>query len=139
VALVFCNETSGLSNEELSLCQGLVTIAANPAYSSLNLAAAVQVLSHEIRQTWLGHASWPKAELDAATGDEMERFYGHLETALAELEFLNPGSPGKLMLKLRRLFARTRLAKEEVNILRGILTAAQEAKQKAHGTRNHGA
>jgi len=139
VALVFGNETSGLSNEELSLCQGLVTIAANPAYSSLNLAAAVQVLSYEIRQTWLGHASWPKAELDAATGDEMERFYGHLETALAELEFLNPGSPGKLMLKLRRLFARTRLAKEEVNILRGILTAAQEAKQKAHGTRNHGA
>ncbi|MCL5060656.1 MAG: RNA methyltransferase [Candidatus Thermoplasmatota archaeon] len=131
VALVFGNETSGLSNEELGLCQGLVTIAANPDYSSLNLAAAVQVLSYEIRQAWLGHASWPQPEMDAATGDEVERFYGHLETALAELEFLNPGSPGKLMLKLRRLFARTRLAKEEVNILRGILTAAQEAKQAA--------
>src|SRR5512135_454321 len=131
VALVFGNETSGLSNEELGLCQGLVTIAANPEYSSLNLAAAVQVLSYEIRQVWLGHASWPQPEMDAATGDEVERFYRHLETALAELEFLNPGSPGKLMLKLRRLFARTRLAKEEVNILRGILTAAQEAKQAA--------
>ncbi|MBW8366167.1 MAG: RNA methyltransferase, partial [Rhizobium sp.] len=139
VALVFGNETSGLSNEELSLCQGLVTIAANPEYSSLNLAAAVQVLSYEIRQAWLGHVNWPQPALDAATGDEMERFYGHLETALAELEFLNPGSPGKLMLKLRRLFARTRLAKEEVNILRGILTAAQEAKQGANGTRNRGA
>ncbi len=128
VALVFGNETSGLSNEELSLCQGLVTIPANPDYSSLNLAAAVQVLSYELRQAWLGRAAWPQPEIDAASGDEMEKFYVHLETALGELEFLNPGSPGKLMLKLRRLFSRTRLAKEEVNILRGILTAAQEAK-----------
>jgi len=136
VALVFGNETSGLSNEELSLCQGLVTIAANPGYSSLNLAAAVQVLSYEIRQAWLGHASWPQPEMDAATGEELERFYGHLETALAELKFLNQGSPGKLMLKLRRLFARTRLAKEEVNILRGILTAAQAAQQVANRARN---
>jgi TrmH family RNA methyltransferase len=131
VALVFGNETSGLSNEELSLCQGLVTIPANPEYSSLNLAAAVQVLCYEIRQAWLGRAEWPQPEIEGATGDEIEKFYAHLEAALAELEFLNPGSPGKLMLKLRRLFARTRLAKEEVNILRGILTAAQEAKAAA--------
>ncbi|MBW8459612.1 MAG: RNA methyltransferase [Thiobacillus sp.] len=137
VALVFGNETSGMSNEELGLCQGLVTIAANPDYTSLNLAAAVQVLSYEIRQAWLGHASWPQPEMDAATGDELERFYGHLETTLAELEFLNPGSPSKLMLKLRRLFARTRLAKEEVNILRGILTAAQGAQRAAVKARNH--
>ena len=138
VALVFGNETSGLSNEELSLCQGLVTIAANPDYSSLNLAAAVQVLSYELRQAWLGHATWPQPEMDAASSDEVEKFYAHMETALAELEFLNPGSPGKLMLKLRRLFARTRLAKEEVNILRGILTAAQEAQQRAKRARNPG-
>ncbi|OGU24624.1 MAG: tRNA (cytosine(32)/uridine(32)-2'-O)-methyltransferase TrmJ [Hydrogenophilales bacterium RIFOXYD1_FULL_62_11] len=135
VALVFGNETSGMSNEELSLCQGLVTIAANPDYSSLNLAAAVQVLSYEIRQAWLNHPVWPQPELDAATGDEVERFYAHLETTLVELDFLNHGSPGKLMLKLRWLFARTRLAKEEVNILRGILTAAQAAKR---GTRKAG-
>ncbi len=128
VALVFGNETSGLSNEELSLCQGLVTIPASPEYSSLNLAAAVQVLSYEIRQVWLGQTGWPQPEMDAASGDEVEKFYAHLETTLAELEFLNPGSPGKLMMKLRRLFSRTRLAKEEVNILRGILSAAQEAK-----------
>ncbi|MCA1979155.1 MAG: RNA methyltransferase [Thiobacillus sp.] len=133
VALVFGNETSGLSNEELSLCQGLVTIAANPEYSSLNLAAAVQVLCYELRRVWLAQDSWPQPELDAASGEELEKFYLHLETALAELEFLNPGSPGKLLQKLRRLFSRTRLAKEEVNILRGILTAAQEA--KAGGTR----
>jgi len=138
VALVFGNETSGLSNEELSLCQGLVTIPANPDYSSLNLAAAVQVLAYEIRQAWLGRAAWPQPELEAASGDEVEKFYAHLETTLAELEFLNPGSPGKLMLKLRRLFSRTRLAKEEVNILRGMLSAAQAAKRAAAARRNHG-
>ena len=135
VALVFGNETNGLSNDELGQCQGLVTIAANPEYSSLNLAAAVQVLCYEIRQAWLQHPSWPAPELDAASLEDVERFYGHLETALAELEFLNPGSPSKLMLKLRRLFSRTRLDKEEVNILRGILTSAQEAKRLA-GPRN---
>ncbi|MFN3715298.1 MAG: RNA methyltransferase [Thiobacillus sp.] len=129
VALVFGNETSGLSNEELSLCQGLVTIAANPQYSSLNLAAAVQVLSYEVRRVWLDQPDWPDRELDAASGAEIERFYGHLETALADLDFLHPGSPGKLMLKLRRLFSRTRLSREEVNILRGILSAAQQAKK----------
>lgn len=131
VALVFGNETSGLSNEELSLCQGLVTIAANPEYSSLNLAAAVQVLSYEIRQNWLQHPSWQPPEIDAAKLDDIERFYGHLETTLTELDFLNQGSPGKLMLKLRWLFSRTRLAQEEVNILRGILTAAQTARRLA--------
>ncbi len=135
VALVFGNETSGLSNEELSLCQGLVSIDANPEYSSLNLAAAVQVLSYEIRQAWLQHRAWPQPEIDAAKLDDVERFYAHLETTLTELEFLNQGSPGKLMLKLRWLFARTRLAQEEVNILRGILTAAQAAKRLANQPR----
>jgi TrmH family RNA methyltransferase len=128
VALVFGNETSGLSNDELSLCQGLVSIPANPDYSSLNLAAAVQVLAYEIRQAWLGRGQWPQPEIDAASLDDVERFYAHLESTLAELQFINPGSPGKLMLKLRRLFSRTRLAREEVNILRGILTAALEAR-----------
>lgn len=131
VALVFGNETSGLSNEELSRCQALVTIPANPDYSSLNLAAAVQVLSYEIRKTWLGREAWPQTDLEAATGSEVENFYVHLESALAGLEFLNPGSPGKLMLKLRRLFSRTRLAREEVNILRGVLTAVEDAETRA--------
>lgn len=129
VALVFGNETSGLSNAELGLCQALVTIPANPQYSSLNLAAAVQILCYEIRQTWLGQPHWPPPPVDAASGAELENFYAHLETTLAELDFLSPGSPGKLMAKLRRLFSRTALAKEEVNILRGILTAAQTARK----------
>lgn len=127
VALVFGNEASGLSNEELEQCQGLVTIPANPDYSSLNLAAAVQVLSYEIRRQWLGRFDWSQPEADMANNGEIERFYTHLETTLAELDFLNPGSPGRLMSKLRRLFSRTRLLREEVNILRGILSAAQAA------------
>jgi TrmH family RNA methyltransferase len=138
VALVFGNEANGLSGEELALCQALVTIPANPEYSSLNLAAAVQVLAYEVRQAWLCRAVWPQPELDAAPLDEIERFYAHFERALADLEFLNPGSPGRLMLKLRRLFSRTRLAREEVNILRGVLAAAQDAKREAKAVRNPG-
>ena len=80
---------------------------------------------------------WPQPAIDAAKLDDIERFYDHLETTLTELEFLNQGSPGKLMLKLRWLFARTRLAQEEVNILRGILTAAQAAKRHAIPSRKH--
>lgn len=134
VALVFGNETNGLSNEELALCQVLVTIPGNPDYCSLNLAAAVQVLAYEVRQAWLGAEGWPQPAFEPASVGEIEQFYAHLEAALADLDFLNPGSPGKLMLKLRRLFSRTRLAKEEVNILRGMLSAAQEAKRAAGTT-----
>jgi tRNA C32,U32 (ribose-2'-O)-methylase TrmJ len=71
---------------------------------------------------------WPQPEIDPAPLEDVERFYLHLESTLAQLDFINPGSPGKLMLKLRRLFSRTRLAREEVNILRGILTAVLEAR-----------
>jgi len=125
VALVFGNEASGLTNEELQRCHALVTIPANPAYSSLNLAQAVQLLCWELRRAIQGKVDWADA-FDAAPLADVERFYVHLETTLAELEFLNPGSPGKLMEKMRRLFSRARLSREEVNILRGILTAAQE-------------
>jgi TrmH family RNA methyltransferase len=124
VALVFGNETNGLSNAELERCQAQVTIPANPDYASLNLAAAVQILSYELRMAWLGDARPPATEADWAPLDDVERFYGHLERTLAALDFLDPGSPGRLMAKLRRLFARTRLTREEINILRGILSAA---------------
>jgi TrmH family RNA methyltransferase len=126
VALVFGNEASGLTNEELQRCHALVTIPANPGYSSLNLAAAVQLLSWEVRRALQDKVEWADVPFDAAPLADVERFYGHLETTLAELEFLNPGSPGKLMEKLRCLFSRARLSREEVNILRGVLTAAQE-------------
>lgn len=122
-ALLFGTEMSGLSNQELDHCQLLVTIPANPAYSSLNLAAAVQVLAYELRL--VADAATPDSADAAkyAPYEELERFYQHLETVLVQKGFLDPANPKRLMSRLRRLFARTRLEVEEVNILRGILSA----------------
>ncbi len=123
-ALVFGNETYGLSNAELESCQALITVPASADYSSLNLAAAVQVLGYELRRQALAGAAWPQPQVEAADLAEVERFYRDLEERLAAVGFLDPASPKRLMPKLRRLFARTRLAREEINILRGILGAA---------------
>ncbi len=120
VAFVFGNESFGLSKEELARCQALMTIPANPAYSSLNLGAAVQIVAYELRRLALAE-TFAQPELDAADLAEVERFYAHLEETLIRIGFLNPASPKRLMPKLRRLFSRTRLQKEEINILRGIL------------------
>lgn len=129
VALVFGNETFGLSREELACCQALVTIPANPEYSSLNLGAAVQVLGYALRRAALTE-QFAQPELDMADLDEVERFYAHLEHTLVQVGFLNPASPKRLMPKLRRLFSRTRLEKEEINILRGMLSAMEKHSQK---------
>ncbi|OIQ82722.1 tRNA (cytidine/uridine-2'-O-)-methyltransferase TrmJ [mine drainage metagenome] len=131
VALVFGNETSGLSNEELILCQHLVHIPANPDYSSLNLASAVQIMAYELRMALLGEPRQvepanPYKRIKPATHDEIEGFYGHLEQTLVEVGYLDPGQPGRLMSRLRRLFTRAGLQQEEVNILRGILKAVHE-------------
>lgn len=127
VALVFGNETFGLSKEELACCQALMTIPANAEYSSLNLGAAVQVMAYVLRRTAL-EETFAEPELDAADLAEVERFYDHLEQTLIQIGFLNPASPKRLMLKLRRLFSRTRLQKEEINILRGMLSAMESTK-----------
>lgn len=131
VAFVFGNETFGLSKEELARCQALMTIPANPEYSSLNLGAAVQVMAYELRRTAL-QESLPQPALDAADLAEVERFYAHLEETLISIGFLNPASPKRLMPKLRRLFSRTRLQKEEINILRGMLSAMDSGKNGEH-------
>ncbi|MCB5191639.1 RNA methyltransferase [Methylobacillus arboreus] len=126
VAIVFGTEMSGLSNEELGHCQLLAMIPANPEYSSLNLAAAVQVISYELRMAALDNPQ--PAGLEAvplAASEDVERFYSHLEQVLVEIGFLNPAQPKRLMQRLRRLYGRTKLEKEEVNILRGILSATQ--------------
>lgn len=132
VALLFGNETSGLSNEELQRCQGAVTIAANPDYSSLNLAAAVQVLCYELRVAALNAPEMAGAvgksvvtpfSSPPASHAEQEGFYQHLEQVMRASGFLDPARPRRLMPKLRRLFARAGLEKDEVNILRGILAA----------------
>lgn len=125
IALVFGNERTGLANEHVEQCSALAHIPANPAYSSLNLAQAVQVLAYELRVAFLEQASEPAQQPPADTGtlarsDEIERMYLHLENALIALDFLDPRNPKKLMPRLRRLFARTGLEREEVNILRGI-------------------
>ena len=128
VALVFGTEMSGLSNAELDHCQMLAMIPANPDYTSLNLAAAVQIMCYELRMAVLEATSLVDAQLapnitnELATIDSIEGFYAHLEETLLHIGYLNPAAPKKLMERIRRIYARVRLEKEEVNLLRGILT-----------------
>ncbi len=130
VALVFGNETAGLSNADVQRCQRTVLIPADPGYSSLNLGAAVQVLCYELRLA--AHDGRP-AEVSktvpfaspAATNDDIERFYVHLERIMVTTGFLDPNQPKRLMSKLRRLFGRVTLERDEINILRGILDAVE--------------
>lgn len=121
VALVFGTEMSGLSNAELARCGVVATIPANPAYASLNLAAAVQVAAYELRVAASGGEVWRAQRFAPATADEIEALYTHGTRTLAAMRFLDPRMPKRLLPRLRRLFARAALEKEEVNILRGIL------------------
>ncbi len=127
-ALVFGTEMSGLSNAELLRCQLLAMIPANPEYPSLNLAAAVQILAYEVRQAAVSPAQ-PTPPFPLASHDEVEGFLRQLEHTLVRIGFLDPAHPKRLMPRLRRLFARTRLEREEVNILRGILKAAEQPRE----------
>lgn len=125
-AIVFGREDAGLTNEEMDLCQFLVHIPANAEYTSLNIAAAVQVLCYELHMTALLHeGSIAKAanEHPMATSQEIEYFYEHLEQTLVDMNFLNRSNPMQLMRRLRKLFNRCGLDKIEVSILRGILTS----------------
>lgn len=123
VALVFGNETSGLTNEEVALCSLPVTIPANPAFSSLNLGAAVQLLCYELRMAALDPVPPAEPLPDLAAFEEIEGFHRHLERAMTVSGFYDPANPKRLLQRLRRLFGRIRLEKEEVNILRGIISA----------------
>ncbi len=126
VALLFGREKYGLSNKELERCHLLISIPANPEYSSLNLAMAVQLLAYEIRLA-RGQTDLPPASADPppATAEAMQRFYQHLEEVLLENGFLDPDNPRQLMRRLRRLFNRAVPDENEINILRGILSAVQ--------------
>jgi tRNA/rRNA methyltransferase len=120
VAFVFGNETSGLTNEEMFACQYLVHIPANPRFSSLNLAQAVQVVAYELFVTT--KPSVPTRTEKLATVEDLEGLYGHLEQAAVETGFMASGS--RLRERWRRLFSRVpALEREEVNILRGLLRA----------------
>ncbi|HJV50171.1 MAG TPA: RNA methyltransferase [Noviherbaspirillum sp.] len=125
-ALVFGSERYGLPNEIVEKCNVLINIPANPDYSSLNLAQAAQVLAYELRQAAIGdvqqatHATPIGFQGETAGVAQIEGMYRHLEEALVAVEFLDPDNPKKLMPRLKRLFSRTGLETEEVNILRGI-------------------
>ena len=129
VALVFGTEMSGLSNDELSRCQIVATIPAVPDFGSLNLAAAVQVAAYELRVGAYGYKVWAAPAFEPATHEEIERFFEQGERALIAIDFLRPAQPKRLLPRLRRLFSRARLEKEEVNILRGILARIEERVQ----------
>ncbi|HEY7841658.1 MAG TPA: RNA methyltransferase [Gammaproteobacteria bacterium] len=133
IALVFGREQSGLSNEELSLCHGMIRIPANPEFSSLNLAAAVQVIAYELN---VGSAVADSAAEEGEPGirrvnaAELEQLHAHLEACMTDIGFMRPEQPRRLMIRLRRLFNRAALDENEYNILRGILAAAQQAARK---------
>ena len=122
-AIVFGNERYGLPNEVVVNSQVLVNIPANPDYSSLNLAQAIQLIAYECRMATQNEVQNPEKigfQGQLANAEEIEGMYQHLEQALVSIAFLNPASPKKLMPRLKRLFSRTQLETEEVNILRGI-------------------
>jgi tRNA (cytidine32/uridine32-2'-O)-methyltransferase len=126
VALVFGRENNGLSNDELQQCHFHVCIPANPDYSSLNIAAAVQTLCYEIRVNHLDiealqHA--PSVNSEYPLNEDLARFYVHLEKTLKDVNFIVANHPGMVMIKLRRLFTRARPEVQELNILRGMLAS----------------
>ena len=125
VALVFGRESRGLTREQVNLCQRIVHIPANPVYSSLNLAAAVQIMTYELRLA-AGAGSLPAPEVcEPASFEEVEAFHLHLQQVMRETGFLDPRKPRRLTQRMRRLFTRARLEKEEVSLLRGLLKATQ--------------
>ncbi|EGS64609.1 tRNA (cytosine(32)/uridine(32)-2'-O)-methyltransferase TrmJ [Vibrio cholerae] len=130
VAMVFGRERTGLTNDELQLCHYHVCVPANPEYSSLNLAMAVQLLSYEVRMAYLAlQQSSQNSTLqeEYPRHQELERFYAHLEQVIMQTEFISAQQPGQVMNKLRRMFTRARPEAQEINILRGILTSVQKS------------
>ncbi len=132
VAVVFGRERTGLTNEELQLCHLAVHIPSDPAFSSLNLAAAVQVLAYETRLALLRASqasAAPTAEQGLREGPashaQMEGLFGQFGEALEDIDFHKGRSPDSAMRKLRRLFLRASLTEQEVRLLRGILSDAQ--------------
>jgi len=137
VAIVFGRERVGLTNDELQKCHYHVAIQANPEYSSLNLAMAVQILAYEVRIAWLATQEEGKEpvivedQTQYPPADDLERFYVHLEQVLLKTGFIRTSHPGQIMSKLRRLYNRARPETQELNILRGMLSSIDN--EKKHG------
>lgn len=132
VAILFGREDRGLTNEELQKCHYHVHIPANEAYSSLNMAMAVQVICYEIRMAALASADQLQASPDShwdmppAKAEEMELFFQHLEQLMVEVGFHEPENPRQTLTRLRRMFNRIRMDRMELNILRGMFSAIQD-------------
>jgi TrmH family RNA methyltransferase len=135
VAILFGGERAGLPNEDLRQCHTLLTIPTGTAYTSLNLAMAVQVVTYEVclalRDRAGGGPIRSEGPVPLASAAEMEKFYVHLEQVLNEIDFKDRTMSGHLMSRLRRLFQRAVLDQNEMNILRGILTAVQGRRRRA--------
>ncbi len=129
VAFVFGAERNGLSIESVGLCQRVCSIPGGTDYASLNLAQAVQIVAYCLRAHERLHAPAPTPASDArfAAHEQIEALHAHLERALVRIGFLDPRHPKKLMPRLRRLFSRTRLEVEEVELLRGVCTQIEKA------------
>ena len=146
VAIVFGRERTGLTNEELELCHQLVHIPSNPDYSSLNVAAAVQILSYEARVGFLGLKETTDSESksvedgaktlgeEIVSAADMDGFYEQLEALMIETEFLNPDDPRYLMRRMRRMYGRINVTRSELNLLRGSLSAFQGRKRERRRT-----
>lgn len=134
-AVVFGRERTGLSNDELDHCQALMQIPADAAYSSLNLAQAVQVVAYELWMAGRLPVDRASPTLARASQGEMENFYTHLERILIESGFLNAQIPAPLMRRVRRMFDRADLESHEVNILRGMLTAMEQWPDRKNDTK----
>jgi tRNA/rRNA methyltransferase len=132
VAFIFGSERYGLPNEVVMNCQALISIPANPAYSSLNLAQAIQLMAYESRVAMQLTVTEPQIGFQGqtASNEAVEGMYSHLEQALVAIDFIDPAHPKKLMPRLKRLFSRARLELEEVNILRGIAKKILDQQQK---------
>ena len=137
-ALLFGTEMSGLTNEEMGKAQVLVNIPADPDFSSLNLAAAVQVMGYELNAAAQNYVP-DVPEIRPATHEQMEGLFAHLEKTLLEIGFFTTQNPARMMQRLRRLYARARLEPEEINILRGILSVTTEynARLKSRYLKEH--
>lgn len=137
VALLFGRERTGLDNAELQLCHAAVHIPANPDYSSLNLAAAVQVLAYELRLALLEASAEPAAGDEggepAATHAQLEGLFAQLAETLDAIDFHKGRSPDSALRKLRRVFLRAGLNAREVRLLRGVLADAQRMARLAGG------
>ncbi len=131
VAILFGSERAGLMNEEIELCQRLVTIPTGSDYASLNVAMAVQILAYEVRLALRGARQPTQVGTPLASAREMERFYLHLEEVLEGIGFRDRTGAGHLMARLRRLFGRAAPDQNEINILRGILTTVQGRRRRA--------